>query len=1008
MKTPRALLVLALLVPASLQAATLTVASASASRGGTVSVPVSFAPQGSRISGMLVNVSYPAGSIMTAEVTAGPAAAGFRVSGGGDDHTSTVALLTEDLDNPRSLGDGVIFTFSFSVSTEPASTTVVLTPSVPQAFEITGMTVTVTPVAGTVTIGGCVAPAAPLFSTSAATLKAGQSFAASWSGVAVGTGGAYRLEIARSPDFSALVSSQDTSTNSAVISTDVAPQDSTLYARVRGVLGPGCDTPGPFSQALTLTVKGVGASFVLVGTTPFPIATPAGAGNASATFRNVGAQPGRLRFTGDSFFDVSATGVDIAPGSDGVVTLLPKASALTVTGPHRGTLLAVAGTQTISVPFTLTVATGSTETGSRAGTTLRASTSTVTFFALPGVDPTPQQIALTLESVSGPGPVFLAPLVGPGGGWLRLGNELDTPLDNAGRVVTLTLSVDRSKETASEGVFPFRTLLQVSPVGGAPEDAVIIEVLDATPPSISPGAGRTGRAEPLVPPAGTSFILPTTAKAPGQFDAEFFTDGWLRNVGSEDMPADLFYTPQDENGLFGQVLKSSITVPASSTLRLSDLLGAVFQTQGTGQVEVRSASPSTFTLRSTVESVTRGDPTLRFGTEIPTVAFGAGVGQGQGDLAVAGISEDESNRSNLILAETTGHEAQVLLSAYDENGQLLGTLTVSVPPYGKKQFSNVAQRFLDADETLTGGSLALSVTGGSGKVVAIVTVIDNRSNSFSAVHAVKPRAGGSLPGRAPQATGPLTAILPAAVRTVGANNTQFTTNLYLANGTGLPASLTLTYNYVDQDDGNLRKTISKSFVLPPRGALPDAIGTDVLQQLLQLQGRTFGWMKLEGDVARVVGYTAVAAAVDPDDPEKGVKTSAVPAFFSDSREVMVSGEGEHRFTGAEKSVGKRSNMVLVETSGAASDVRIRVYSAGGERLAEHTYSLSPNEYLQINDLFGPGGVELGSGPFQNVEVTAQVVSGSGRVLADVSVIDNLSRNPAIYVLGEPGPPSLGF
>ena len=126
---------------------------------------------------------------------------------------------------------------------------------------------------------------------------------------------------------------------------------------------------------------------------------------------------------------------------------------------------------------------------------------------------------------------------------------------------------------------------------------------------------------------------------------------------------------------------------------------------------------------------------------------------------------------------------------------------------------------------------------------------------------------------------------------------------------------------------------------------------------------------------------------------------------------MQVGREERRFAGAEESVQKRTNLILVETTGQSAQVLVRAYAATGEKLAEQTFPVGPSEYRQITGVFGDSGLKLGAGPFQNMEITAQVVSGTGVVLAVATVNDNVSRNPEILVLDTPGPPanpSIGF
>src|SRR5262249_23750624 len=96
---------------------------------------------------------------------------------------------------------------------------------------------------------------------------------------------------------------------------------------------------------------------------------------------------------------------------------------------------------------------------------------------------------------------------------------------------------------------------------------------------------------------------------------------------------------------------------------------------------------------------------------------------------------------------------------------------------------------------------------------------------------------------------------------------------------------------------------------------------------------------------------------------------------------------------------KRTNLILVETSGAPCTALVRLVSTTGLELARRSFDVQADQYLQINDVFGPGGVALGDGPFQNVEVTVQTTGGDGKLVAVATVNDNVSRNPEVFVLG---------
>jgi len=99
-----------------------------------------------------------------------------------------------------------------------------------------------------------------------------------------------------------------------------------------------------------------------------------------------------------------------------------------------------------------------------------------------------------------------------------------------------------------------------------------------------------------------------------------------------------------------------------------------------------------------------------------------------------------------------------------------------------------------------------------------------------------------------------------------------------------------------------------------------------------------------------------------------------------------------------KSEHFRANVGFVEVDGSAATVRVAMYSDSGAQLGSRSMELGSFEFFQINDVFS----WLGVGPQASVRVTVGIVSGSGRVLAYASVIDNDSSDQ-VYVPGQQQP-----
>ncbi|MEO7917898.1 MAG: PKD domain-containing protein [Thermoanaerobaculia bacterium] len=850
---------------------------------------------------------------------------------------------------------------------------------------------------------GCATPGKPTLSSAVASLVSGQSLSVSWTAASgLAAGGSYIVESSTN-SFATVRDVFSTTSTTAVIPTTVAATDSVLSLRVRAIQD--CLTEGARSNVIAVTIRASAAKFVFTKSGPsltaFQNGTPP---SDTVRLRNVGGISGTATLsTAATFFTITPSSLSIGPGAEASVTVKPTQQALTTLGRSSGLLVVSGAGAQISTPVSLSVVPPA---GSGTGAKARATVGSLTFQAPAGQNPPSQN--LTIDVTGGQGsPVYLVSVIGPGGSWLNLSNALSNAVPASGPL-TLAVSVDRSKRVASDGVPPLRTILRLTPVGGdANTDAAIVEILDIEfPPIVVGPVGRTS-------PSSASFLVPVAVKQSGSTGAVFTSDGWLRNQGSSTLSADLFFTPQDADGISGStVRKATLSLPPSNTYRLSDLIANVFGTKDvSGQVEVRSADAQSLSLRTNVDSVIGGDPASRFSTEIPTISSGSGVGIGDPELVLPGIDDDATYRANVILVETTGFPATALVTVNGPGGEIIGTKSKNLPAYGKVQIDRIVNA-VSPGASLSSGWASIAVTAGSGKVSAIATVIDNRSGTFSAILAKRARTSvvpgpGGLPllaaSRAKLAGTPSPYVIPAVARLAGA--ARYTTRLSIVNPTGGRANLQLTYRYIDVDDGNVRKTTPpKAVVLEGRTCLPGSLGNDAIASLFRITSQSYGSILVEGD-ANLIQATASVEAQALNSPTSAPKAAQVNGRFLDEPDVIAVDQVERGFEGIEKSDQFRTNVILLEVDGQPCSVLLRLYSKTGEPLKERTFFLEGGRYLQINDVFGePNGVGLGDGPFSDVSVTAKVVSGAGRVIALATVVNNVSSSPTIHVLSTPGPP----
>ena len=92
----------------------------------------------------------------------------------------------------------------------------------------------------------------------------------------------------------------------------------------------------------------------------------------------------------------------------------------------------------------------------------------------------------------------------------------------------------------------------------------------------------------------------------------------------------------------------------------------------------------------------------------------------------------------------------------------------------------------------------------------------------------------------------------------------------------------------------------------------------------------------------------------------------------------------------------RTNLGLVEASGAGASGRVRVLSASNVLLREESFTLGPAEHRQINGYLGSLGA-----PVSDARLEVVVDSPRGRVTAYASVIDNLTNDPFFVAPARP-------
>lgn len=219
----------------------------------------------------------------------------------------------------------------------------------------------------------------------------------------------------------------------------------------------------------------------------------------------------------------------------------------------------------------------------------------------------------------------------------------------------------------------------------------------------------TVAAQPAV--AGT-WLLPSSARASG-VNAFWTTDLVVMNLAAESASVRLKFLGHTGAGSAGPEM--TYTIPAHATRTFTDVLSTVFGvTSDWGPILVRS-TVSTLVVQGQTWTASPGGGT--YGQSVPAIAAAEAVGVTP--KAVAGVRQDSSCRTNLVLANMKETAATVDVALLLPDGTTSTTRTVVLGPWGFSQL-NVETDLGVA--SISGGSLLL--TSVDGQVAAYASVID--------------------------------------------------------------------------------------------------------------------------------------------------------------------------------------------------------------------------------------------------------------------------------------------
>jgi len=544
------------------------------------------------------------------------------------------------------------------------------------------------------------------------------------------------------------------------------------------------------------------------------------------------------------------------------------------------------------------------------------------------------------------------------------------PLPAEGANVTVTIDTSQLDIGSTQGSVVINRLPAAAKVGtfGDPPAPITVPVSVSVVAPVSP--------TPKSPNAPlNTLLIPAIAHADG-IGTRFVSDVRLTNTSSQPINYQLTYTPANTDGTQSGK-QANITVSAGDTKALNDIVkdwyGSGTQGEpGIGSLEIRPLNTAgkdtvSVSFASVAASRTYSVTSLgTFGQFIPALPLANFLAKNDvSKISLQQVSQSTAAggfRTNIGFVEGSGQPVNFVATLFDDGGAKLAERAYSLKPYESQQI-RLDQFFNINGVTLpniTDARMEVNVTSDTGRISAYASVLDNTTTDPLMVFPVDPSK--ILSSRF---------VLPG-VAEFDSSFSNFHTDMRIYNGGSAAVDVTLAFTGASVP--NQVKTIGAGQTLAIDNVLPtlwnvtgggSVVATTASDSQLVVTARTYSRDKVSGGTFGqfIPGVTAADAVGNGDRTLQIVQLEESPAF--------------------------RTNLGLVEVTGNSATVELLAYTPDSKVAAKATVPLAGGQYLQQGQIFK----SLGFSNVYNGRISARVISGTGRVAAYGSVIDNRTTDP---------------
>jgi len=218
-----------------------------------------------------------------------------------------------------------------------------------------------------------------------------------------------------------------------------------------------------------------------------------------------------------------------------------------------------------------------------------------------------------------------------------------------------------------------------------------------------------------------TFWIPAAAHAAGSGGTAWRTDLEIHNRGDAGASVRIDILPWNRDNATS-VSAGPFDVPADGSLRFPDVVDTLFGTSTACALRVAVAGGDALVTSRTFNDTPGGT----YGQFIPAIEDGT-VTSGTVRLVQLTGSADPATgfRTNIGVLNVTASPIDVVVELFDAGGLPLGSLPVTLPPYGATQLNDVFRAVGAGD--VPDGWASVRTTTPDGRFVAYASVVDNRT-----------------------------------------------------------------------------------------------------------------------------------------------------------------------------------------------------------------------------------------------------------------------------------------